>query len=329
MGTNRIWRASAPSNIALIKYAGKKDKENRPINPSLSYTLKHFISTVEITPLPEKEAPATDIWKPLKDTTYPLNLSSEAITRFLKFFQYLKNTFEIDGFFCLGSGNNFPASCGVASSASSFCALTLATYKTAQDRSEKKKELSLSELSALSRQGSGSSCRSFFHPWALWENNTASEISIEPFPYLIHQLVLSDEKQKPVSSSEAHQRILTSPCFKNREQRAKKRLSSLLSALQKNNWMECFQIVWEEFEDLHQLYETANPPIRYRTGSTYKILDMVKDFWEETGTGPLVTMDAGSPVHLLYRPDQKEIYKNLAGRLSKEFKIIYSQPPHI
>ena len=34
------WFAKAPSNIALIKYMGKKDAElNLPMNSSLSYTL--------------------------------------------------------------------------------------------------------------------------------------------------------------------------------------------------------------------------------------------------------------------------------------------------
>ena len=45
------WVASAPSNIALIKYMGKTDEQdNRPTNRSLSYTLNHLRTTVELTP---------------------------------------------------------------------------------------------------------------------------------------------------------------------------------------------------------------------------------------------------------------------------------------
>ena len=323
MKTNKHWKASAPSNIALIKYAGKKDHTNKPLNPSLSYTLDHLTSTVEIEPLPKEQQ--KDIWKPLK-TSFPINLSSNSIQRFLDFFQHLKHFFKIPGSFLIRSGNHFPGACGVASSASSFCALTLASYQVAQEISIQKKKLSLPELSALSRLGSGSSCRSFFSPWALWEEDSACSLQIEPFPKLIHQLILSDKKQKRVSSSEAHQRVLTSPYFLDREKRAKERLSALIQALRKGNWKDCFQITWDEFEDLHQLYETASLPVVYRTDKTQKILDIIKDFWEDIGSGPLVTMDAGSPVHLLYPLNQEDISHKLANKLSSEFQIIYSPP---
>ena len=45
------WYASAPSNIALIKYMGKTDYNgNKPTNSSLSYTLTHLNTHVEIEP---------------------------------------------------------------------------------------------------------------------------------------------------------------------------------------------------------------------------------------------------------------------------------------
>ena len=43
------WLAQAPSNIALIKYMGKKDENsNLPDNSSLSYTLNNLLSTVKL-----------------------------------------------------------------------------------------------------------------------------------------------------------------------------------------------------------------------------------------------------------------------------------------
>jgi len=323
MTQSQIWRAFAPSNIALIKYAGKKDKTNIPINASLSYTLHHLKSVVEIEPLPHKNT--EDLWEPVI-TPFPLELSSLSIKRFLHFFQFLKEHFNVTGNFRIRSGNYFPGACGVASSASSFCALTKASYQMAQDLSSLKMKYSLSELSALSRCGSGSSCRSFFSPWVLWKEDCASLLKLEPFPVLIHQLILSDQKQKPVSSSEAHQRLTTSPYFLGRTERVQKRLDRLLTSLKKAQWNDCFQIVWEEFEDLHQLYETSSLPIVYRTDKTYKILTIVKDFWKKKGSGPLVTMDAGSSVHLLYRMDQKTLSQQLAKRLSGEFQMISSHP---
>ena len=64
---NTKWTAEAPSNIALIKYMGKKNTElNLPDNPSISYTLPHLLTKVqiELTDYPE------DSWEPLHDEKY-------------------------------------------------------------------------------------------------------------------------------------------------------------------------------------------------------------------------------------------------------------------
>ena len=100
----------------------------------------------------------------------------------------------------------FPADAGLASSASSFCALTLATHKVALDRSAlPKKEVRTYNptfLSILSQHGSGSSCRSFFKPWAFWEGERAYKLYL-PFSKLTHQFIITDKQKKPVSSSVA------------------------------------------------------------------------------------------------------------------------------
>lgn len=302
--SKNMWEAWAPSNLALIKYAGKKDSSNLPLNSSLSYTLDNLITKVRISPIEGKE----DKWEALKDKEcFPIQLSSHAVQRFLKFFHFLKEVFNISGSYRVQSANNFHVSIGAASSASSFCALTLAAHKMALSNSTDPKQVESftpSCLSVLSRRGSGSSCRSFFRPWALWEEEGARPLQF-PLENLIHQLVLVDEKTKPVSSSEAHEKILKSPVFEGRVKRAEDRLSALLSALNEQNWKMSFEITWEEFQDLHQLYETSG--VVYRNEKSYEVLNTIKTIWEREKDGPLVTMDAGSSVHLLYRSDQKKM----------------------
>ena len=34
---------------------------------------------------------------------------------------------------------------------------------------------------------------------------------------------------------------------------------------------------------------------------------MLQELWEQEGDGPIVTMDAGPNIHLLYRPEQQEL----------------------
>ena len=179
---NSCWEALAPSNLALIKYAGKKDKNNLPLNSSLSYTLDHLNTKVRITPIKEGK----DKWKPLEDGEYfPIKLSVFSINRFLIFFQFLKKTFQISGCYLVQSANNFPEAIGAASSASSFCALTRATHQLALSRSgdtEFVESLTPTCLSIMSRYGSGSSCRSFFSPWALWEGEGARPVQLPFWP---------------------------------------------------------------------------------------------------------------------------------------------------
>ena len=325
MSEKLSWEAIAPSNVALIKYAGKKDTSNLPLNSSFSYTLNHLVTKVRIT----KTKSQTDCWESLNEKNFfSLRLSTSAIERFLNFFRILKETFQVQGYYLIQSANNFPASAGAASSASSFCALTRAAHQMALSCSsvpEQVEKFTASCLSILGRQGSGSACRSFFSPWALWDKEQKGACSITlPFSQLIHQLILPDSENKKVSSSEGHFRILKSPFFKGRVARVENRLSVLLSALNEQNWQKCFEITWEEFQDLHQLYETSDPPIFYRTRKSHDILKVIKTFWEKQKDGPLVTMDAGSSVHLLYRPDQKQIASQIFHLLSSQCKILSS-----
>ena len=427
----RKWRAEAPSNLALIKYMGKKEppkktesafySKNLPLNSSLSLTLNHFVSLVEIEQLeieqleieqleieqleieqleieqpeteqpeieqpeieqpeieqpeieqpeieqpeteqpeieqPETEQPETeqpeieqpeieqleieraeggkkDSWLPfpadpfagkkLYRSTTPLPpeplLSLEEQKKFLNFFRFLKSEFSIPGNYKLRSANNFPRSAGAASSASSFAALTRAAFRLAKDKSSDKSKLrrfSKGDLSRLSRMGSGSSCRSFFSPLALWEGKKAAPLTLSResiWSRLIHQLIIAETKQKPAGSSHAHELVKTSPLFPGRKKRAEKRLADMLAAMRALNWKRVCKLAWDEQEDLHSLFETASPPLLYKTSSSRDILQKVKTIWEKKGDGPLATMDAGANVHLLCRPDQKkeaEEIKNL------------------
>ena len=289
-----------PSNLALIKYMGKKPK-NQPINPSLSYTLNHLVTGVKI------EESTKDEWKPLEgEKWHSLALDKNEQMRYLSFFKKLKDIFSITSFHTVYSANNFPKSAGIASSASSFSALTDATYNLSNNTS-----LTKEELAQISREGSGSSCRSFFEPWCLWTEQEVKGISLK-YNNLSHQVIIIEQKEKSISSSEAHQRVITSPLFKEREKRTSQRLKDFLGSI--DQWESLYSIVYEEFEDMHQLFETASPCFSYRTEEVRKVLEYLKYLWETEKDGPLVTMDAGPSIHLLYRPDQKTWEKEIVKK---------------
>lgn len=323
MNTDFVW-AEMPANIALIKYMGKVKggERNKPTNASLSLTLPRLLSRVELLDSDSQY----DSWGPIADQNpwIVTNLSDRGRKRYLAHFEFLKQKLGIQGQFVVRSANNFPSDCGIASSASSFAALTQASYLLAQ-KQNKNLDFSLSRVAELSRVGSGSSIRSFMSPLVMW---AADGISVVDTPYsdFLHQVVVVDREKKSIGSSDAHERVTSSLLFAGRPERAEKRLSELVVALRAQDWAQAFQLVWSEFWDMHALFATSNPAFHYMNAKSMNVLNFIYDHWQDKKDGPLVTMDAGANVHLIYRHDQtlvmKEIGEHLQNKMSGSVAVI-------
>lgn len=306
-----MWEASAPSNIALIKYMGKRPGGNIATNSSLSWTLDHLRSFVQI------EESSEDSWEP--HPAWPqIEMSEVGRNKYLAHLSLLKKYFSAENYyFKIRSGNNFPSDCGIASSASSFAALTLVSAQALSALT--KKAMPTKEILAdWSRQGSGSSCRSFFSGFVSW-----TERGVEPVESVIknmyHQAVIVSGAKKQVSSSQAHQRVQTSLLMDGRDDRAQKRFDLLKSELQKTNpdWKALFEITWADFWDMHALFETSSPAFGYMQSESVDVLQKTRRWWMDQNDGPLVTMDAGPNVHLLWRNEQKEMARAFSKKYSQ------------
>lgn len=309
-----LWFAQAPSNIALIKYMGKKDaSSNIPNNDSLSYTLNKLTSSVALEAIPGKK----DSWDSLNTPGLaPFELSEKAQSRFLAHLQFLKNHFNYQGAFIVRSNNNFPMGSGIASSASSFAALTRCAVRALSELTEQ--ALPDTDTQAkLSQKGSGSSCRSFYEPWALWNQNGVTAIKTIPYSELYHQVILVSHEEKPVLSTEAHKLVETSSAYEGRKQRAQDNLKSLLTAFEYKKWRESYEICWREFMDMHNMFKTSSPSFDYMNDATNALLVQLQKDWEHYGDGPIVTMDAGPNIHLIYQQSQRE----LADRFKRDHLI--------
>ncbi|MBU6375225.1 MAG: diphosphomevalonate decarboxylase, partial [Bdellovibrionales bacterium] len=195
-----VVRVRAPSNIALIKYMGKSDPLlNIPSNPSLSLTLSSLCTWTELEQLKDEGEFFLE-WKGVarmgEVPLIPFDLREKdrpKIERhFKRVFQHFGQSYS--GHWRVRSGNTFPAGAGIASSASGFSALTLAIAAAlGRDRSAQ------AELPSLSRQGSGSSCRSFQGPWVLWQAENATPLSTH-FDSLSDIVFLIDKSEKKVGS---------------------------------------------------------------------------------------------------------------------------------
>lgn len=307
-----IWKSSAPSNIAIIKYMGKDESgKNQATNSSLSMTLSAFTTKVEI----EKIESSQDRWRPLPDCS---PLREESTKKFMDFFARIKKENGIAHAFEVRSGNNFPSDAGLASSASSFAALTQTAFLAFSQLNNTKMPSPL-HLAQISRTGSGSSCRSFFSPWCAWEGDNVYEVKSNLD--LVDLVVVFDEGFKKVSSSEAHKKVKTSPLFTGRIERAQSRMKEATLALAEGDFKKLAEISWAELWDMHSLFHTSNPPFFYFAPSTIEILRWVENNWEKTGNGPIATIDAGPNVHLLVRAEEVAQTKSAL----KKFKILESR----
>jgi diphosphomevalonate decarboxylase len=320
------WAAEAPSNIALIKYMGKLEgaAPNRPTNSSLSYTLPHLRSIVELEY--DTDMITSDQWAPL--TNYKgrqfdaLALSEAGAQRFLNHLRQIKEHYGFEGFFRVRSANDFPSDCGLASSASSFAALTQVALVAVCELMHKDLP-TIPEAAEWSRRGSGSSCRSFFSPWSVWTSDRVSDVpELAHYGQLLHQVIVVNDEVKSVSSSKAHKRVTSSLLFGGRPERAELRLTDLIDALRNKQWEHAFEIAWAEFWDMHALFESSQPPFGYMTGGSLEVLRFVRDeIWAKEGKGPIVTMDAGPNVHLLYRPEHRALAETVRARFAKQFRV--------
>ena len=311
---------SAPSNIALIKYMGKVDSMmNRPANASVSWTLEKLRTFVRIQKNPSLQK---DQWQAfVRSDLREIKLSQTGEAKFINFFELLKIEFKLSGFYNIESANNFPSDCGLASSASSFAALTKCAHDLYIFETQgKAKPYTAKELSKLSQKGSGSSCRSFFSPWGLWHDSGSEDIQL-PLRNLLHMVVMCDDAIKTVSSSQAHKLVLSSDHFKGRPERATERLQNLIEALRSQDWPKAKQICWNEFWDMHNLFHTSNPAFMYMNGHTMTVLTDLNAQWSQHNDGPLITMDAGSNIHLLFRENQKELYLELQNKFTLKHNI--------
>ncbi|HSA83846.1 MAG TPA: diphosphomevalonate decarboxylase, partial [Patescibacteria group bacterium] len=138
--------AVAPSNIAFIKYWGKKDEILRlPENGSISMNLSNLLTTTTVE-FSDSYKQDMVIYNGAKESL----VGNRAITHIDRIRKLAKIATNVK----VVTENNFPSSTGLSSSASGFAALTVAASNAAGLK------LSEKELSVLARQGSGSACRS-------------------------------------------------------------------------------------------------------------------------------------------------------------------------
>ncbi|HFR3748728.1 TPA: diphosphomevalonate decarboxylase [Streptococcus suis] len=317
--SQKIGIARAHTNIALIKYWGKRDKQLfLPMNSSLSLTLDAFYTDTKVIFDSDLTADEFYLNGILQDSKEILKIS-----RFLDLFcEYIgERTFAR-----VESLNFVPTAAGLASSASAFAALTLATA-TALGLN-----LSREELSTLARRGSGSSTRSLFGGFVEWDMGTGSADSmahpIDDADWDIGMIVLAvNTGQKKIASREGMDHtVATSPFYQAWVDTAKEDLQAIKQAIADRDFEQVGQITEHNGMKMHATTLSADPPFTYWSADSLLAQEAVRQVREESGLSAYMTMDAGPNVKVLCRASQMaELVDALSQYLSKE-KIITSLP---
>ncbi len=309
--------AVAPSNIAFIKYWGRKDEILRlPTNGSISMNLSNLLTTTTVAFDPS-----------LKKDTIILNGKKEdaATSRGVKHLDRIRKLAGIKTKAKVLTENNFPTGTGLSSSASGFAALSVAaSYAAGLKLSEK-------ELSMLARQGSGSACRSIPDGFVQWLDGNTSESSYavslhEPSYWDIADIVaVVNIGPKDVPTSTGMKSAGSSPFFELRVSRMNEKIQQTKKLLLEKDFQAFGELVEAEALELHAIMLTSNPSLIYWLPGTVRMMRQVKQ-WRSEGIDVYFTVNTGQDIHLLcQKKDVKKIAK-LAAEVTGVKEIIVNEP---
>lgn len=308
--------AVAPSNIAFIKYWGKKDESLRlPANGSISVNLSNLLTTTTVF-----------FDKNLKNDTVIINgkRDKNREIRVSNHLDRIRKVAKISTKATVISKNNFPTSGGLASSASGFAALTVAGTKAAG------LNLSEKELSALSRLGSGSACRSIPDGFAEWlegdSNESSYAVSIFPqdFWKLAIIIALAEDEEKPVLTSEGMKSAFTSQFYSTRLEKINEKIKKIKVYMKEKKFEEFGEITELETLEMHSIALTSDPSIIYWQPKTIKVMKLIQEIRKKEFP-VYFTIDAGPHVCIIC--EEKNLKKLLIRLKSNSInKIIVNKP---
>src|SRR5699024_2572566 len=295
--------AKAHTNIALIKYWGKQNESLiLPTNNSLSVTLDGLYTKTAVTFNPS-----------LKEDLFYLNeelisgKAYEQVTQFLDKLRLMSVSPEL--YAEVTSVNKVTTAAGFASSASGFAALASAAQRALG------LDLSNQELSKITRQGSGSACRSIYGGFVEWEKGVLEDgsdsfaVPVTPqnhWDIRVAAVVLTAQ-EKDVSSRTGMKRTVdTSVFYDGWLDSLPADLEGIKTGIMAKDFEKVGAIAEANCLKMHATTLGANPPFTYWTDATMAAMQTVQQLRKE-GVPAYFTIDAGPNVKVLYLPENEQI----------------------
>ncbi|KAL6113175.1 mvd [Pungitius sinensis] len=305
---------TAPVNIAVIKYWGKRNEELiLPINSSLSVTLHQDQLKTTTTVATSRSFQEDRIWLNGKeeDVTHPrLQSCLREIRRLARkrskdgdpASDLMKLSYKVH----ICSVNDFPTAAGLASSAAGFACLV---YTLAQVFGVE------GELSEIARQGSGSACRSMYGGFVQWimgeeddgKDSLAQQVAPEThWPELRVLVLVASAERKPVGSTSGMQTsVQTSRLLKHRaESVVPGRMVEMIEAVQRRDFAAFAELTMKDSNQFHATCLDTYPPIFYLNSVSQQVINLVHRYnrhYKETRLA--YTFDAG-PNAVIYTLQQ-------------------------
>ncbi|KAG9305079.1 hypothetical protein G9A89_007719 [Geosiphon pyriformis] len=327
---------TAPVNIAVIKYWGKRDTSLiLPTNSSLSVTLSQDQLQSKTTIRASPNFPSTRLWlNGVEEFNLEKNKRLQAClheTRFLRKIHeksllesgqkdYIPLS-EYNLHIC--SENNFPTAAGLASSASGFACLVYALSQLFE------LPISATVLSRVARQGSGSACRSLFGGFVAWQMGQAEDgsdsqaVQIVPethWPNLEVLICVVSDAKKGISSTEGMQSTVnSSELLKHRITHVvPNRMVKIENAILARDFQTFAEITMRDSNQFHAVCLDTFPPIFYLNDVSRAIIQLLTEL-NKSNNGifkAAYTFDAG-PNAVIYAP--RENLREIVNLIARYF----------
>jgi diphosphomevalonate decarboxylase len=281
-------RAEACANIALAKYWGKSEKGgNLTAVPSLSLTLDALRTRTEVTfdaRLTIDEA--TMNGRPI--AAQPLARIVAMLDRFRALSGETRQARVL-------SENNFPTAAGLASSASGFAALAVATAAATRT------DLSVGQLSGQARRSSASAARSLYEGFATLGAEEDEGLPLAPADHwdiaMVVGVVTAGPKAIGSTGGMLHTKD-TSPYYSAWERAAPEIYENVKAAVLTRDFERVAINMEHSTRLMHATMLTSLPPVLYLKGPTVDLMHCVAERRAQ-GEPMAYTMDAGPNVKVL------------------------------
>ncbi|KAM7463804.1 hypothetical protein LguiA_031925 [Lonicera macranthoides] len=331
-----VLTAQTPTNIAVIKYWGKRD-ENLilAINDSISVTLDpdHLCTTTSVAVSPTFDQDR--MWLNGKEISLlggryqnclrEIRSRASDLEDEKKGIKIAKKDWE-KLHVHIASHNNFPTAAGLASSAAGFACLVFSLAKLMNVKEDQ------GQLSAIARQGSGSACRSLYGGFVKWvmgkDEKGSDSIAIQladekHWDELVIIIAVVSSRQKETSSTSGmRDSVETSALIQHRAKEVvPKRIVQMEEAIKNRDFPSFAHLTCADSNQFHAVCLDTYPPIFYMNDTSHKIISCIEKWNRSEGTPQVAyTFDAG--------PNAVMIARNRKTAALLLQRLLFHFPPH-